>query len=68
MNTPDVIMSETSNGTRYAIAKSTDLKAMEKKYPAMIQPKIHLSFSMTQNLKADFSHTACRSNVHNENS
>lgn len=33
MNTPDVIMSETSNGTKYAMAKSTDLKAIEKKYP-----------------------------------
>lgn len=41
MNTPDVIMRDTSNGTRYAMAKSTDLKAIEKKYPEkMIQCKI----------------------------
>lgn len=39
MNTPDVIMSETSNGTKYAIAKSTDLNAIEKKYPKMMQQK-----------------------------
>lgn len=36
MNIPDVIMSETSNGTKYAMAKSTELNAMEKKYPKTI--------------------------------
>lgn len=37
MNTPDVIMRETSNGTKNAIAESTDLKAIENKYPETIK-------------------------------
>lgn len=37
IKTPDVIKSETSNGTRNAIAKSTDLNAIEKKQPAKKQ-------------------------------
>lgn len=36
INTPDVIISETSNGTRYAIATSTELNAIEKKHPVEI--------------------------------
>lgn len=33
MKTPDVIIRTASNGTRYAIAIGTDLKAVEKKQP-----------------------------------
>lgn len=36
INTPDVIISETSNGTRYAIATSTELNAIEKKHPQAV--------------------------------
>lgn len=44
IKTPDVIIRETSNGTRYAIAKSTELKAIEKKQPEMICQMHELKF------------------------
>lgn len=34
MKTPEVIISDTSKGTRYAMAISTELKAMENRQPA----------------------------------
>lgn len=40
IKTPDVIIRETSNGTRYAIATSTELNAIEKRHP-IINKKIY---------------------------
>lgn len=34
MKTPDVIISETSKGTKYAIATGTELNAIENRQPA----------------------------------
>lgn len=36
IKTPEVIIRATSNGTKYAMAISTDLKAIEKKHPKKV--------------------------------
>lgn len=46
MNTPEVIINETSNGTKNAIATSTDRNAMEKKHPQAVATFITIIVTM----------------------
>lgn len=51
IKTPDVIIRDTSNGTKYAIATSTELKAIEKKHP---KKSFHYSFLLIKAISSKF--------------
>lgn len=64
INTPEVIIRATSNGTKYAMAISTDLKAIEKKHPKKFSKNLFILDEIELNFQS-FSTASC-SNIHNK--
>lgn len=64
INTPEVIIRATSNGTKYAMAISTDLKAIEKKHPKKVNESLLILDGIEFNFQS-YSTASC-GNIHNK--